>query len=169
MAVSPGPKQRQAEVAETFLRAQAGDQLPLRIEPHAMLAEILGGHLAAEAEDARRLAIAVVLRVSGGLGQLFDHQVLRRIGRIAHAQVDHVVARTAFFVLQPVELGEQIGGQAADALGHFDRKRPALRNRFDGLFDFGTHRSDPEERCGYVFNISRNGDLGKVEWRGCRA
>ena len=73
------PHQGQAHVAESLLRSQARDQFPLRIEPHAILLEVLGGHLAAQAQNALRLGIAVVLRVPGGLGQLLDHQVLRRI------------------------------------------------------------------------------------------
>ena len=38
MAVSPGPDQRQAHVAEALLRPEAGDQFALRIEPHAVAA-----------------------------------------------------------------------------------------------------------------------------------
>ena len=41
IAVSPGPNQRQAHVAEAFLGAQADDRLGLGIEPHAVLLEIL--------------------------------------------------------------------------------------------------------------------------------
>ena len=69
------------------------------------------------------LAVAVVLRVAGGLGQLFDDQVLRRIAGVAHAQVDHVVAGPALLVHQLVDLGEQVGRQPLDPLGHFDRER----------------------------------------------
>ncbi len=98
------PHQRQAHVAEPLLRSQAGDHLALRIEPDAVLLEVLGGHLAPQAEDALGGRIAVVLRVAGGLGQLLDHQVLRRVAGIAHPQVDHVGARPALLVHQLVDL-----------------------------------------------------------------
>jgi len=81
----------------------------------------------------------VVFGVAGRLGQLFDHQFLRRIGGIAHPQIDHIVACAAFFILQTIKLGKQIGGEPANTFGDFDGKRPALGNRFDGFFGFRTH------------------------------
>ena len=54
----------------------------------------------------------------------------RRIGRVAHAQVDHVVAGPPLLKLQRVDAGEQIGGQPLDAFGDFDLKRLAVVGRF---------------------------------------
>ncbi len=142
-------------MAESFLRPQADDQLPLRVEPHPVLLEVLAGHLAAEAQNALRLAVAVVLRVAGGLGQLLDHQVLGRVGGVAHAQVDHVVAGPPLLVLQAVDLGEQVGGQPPHPLGHLDRERPALRDGFDRLLRFIAHGWNPHSR------IPRFGPAGK--------
>ena len=124
-----GAHQGQAEVAEAFLRPQADDHFPLRVQADAVGLEILGGHFPPQAEDAHGLAVAVIFGVAGGLGQLFDDQVLGRIGGVAHAQVDHVVAGAAFFVHQAIDLGEQIGGQPPDAFRHLDRERPILRDR----------------------------------------
>ena len=49
---------------------------------------------------------------------------------IAHAQVDHVGAGPALLVHQLVDLGEQVRRQPANPLGHLDRKRPVLGDRF---------------------------------------
>ena len=91
-----------------------------------MLAKILAGHFPPQAENAGRLAIAVVFWVPGRLGQFFDHQVLWGVRWIAHPQIDHIVAGPPFFILQPIELGEQIGGQTPHPFRHFDGKGPAL-------------------------------------------
>ena len=128
--MSPGPDQRQTHMAEPLFRSEAGNHLPLRIEPDAVLLEVLGGRLAPQAEDALGGRIAVVLRVAGGLGQLLDDQVLRRIAGVAHAQVDHVGARPTLLVHQLVDLGKQVRRQPPHPLGHLDRKRPVLDDRF---------------------------------------
>ena len=78
-------------------------------------------------------AVAVVLRVAGGLGQLLDDHVLRRVAGIAHPQVDHVVARAALFVHQLVDLCEQIRRQPANAIRHFNREGLVLDDRFSVL------------------------------------
>ena len=124
------PHQRQAHVAEALFRAEAGDHFALRIEPDAVLLEVLRRHLAPQAENALGGRVAVVFRVAGGLGQLLDDQVLRRIAGIAHAQVDHVAAGPALLVHQLVDFGEQIRRQPPHPLGHFNRKRRVLGNRF---------------------------------------
>ena len=131
------PDQRQAEVAEPFFRAEADSDFPLRIEPDAVLLEILRGHFAPQPEDALGGGVAVAFRVAGGLGQLFDDQILRRIGGIAHAKVDHIAARPAFFVHQLVDFGEQIRRQSPHPLGHFNRKRLILDDRFSVRSEFG--------------------------------
>ncbi len=46
------PHQRQAHVAEALLRAEADDHLVVGVEPHAVLLEVLAGHLAAQIGDA---------------------------------------------------------------------------------------------------------------------
>ncbi len=125
-----GAHQGQAHVAEPLLGAEADDHLPLGIEPDAVLLEILGGHLAAEIQQAQRLGVSVVLGVAGGLGQLVNDQILRRVGRVAHPQVDHVVAGPPLLVHQPVDPGEEVGRQARDPVGHLDREGPVLVDRF---------------------------------------
>ncbi len=64
------------------------------------------GDFAAQVRDAVRFAVAVVARVAGGLGQFVDDKVFGRIRRIAHAEVDHVVAGTALVVEQRVDAAE---------------------------------------------------------------
>ena len=97
------------------------------IEPHAEFALSTCWPLrAADWHDAQRLAIAVVARVAGGLGQLFDDQFLGRIRGIAHAQVDHVVAGPPLLVLERVDPGEQVWRQPLDPVGHLDLERRGL-------------------------------------------
>ena len=67
--------QCQAKVAEPFLGTETGKHFPLGIEVYAVVFEVLGCHFPPQAENAHGLAVAVVFWVSGGLGQLFDHQV----------------------------------------------------------------------------------------------
>ena len=70
------PHHRQAHVAEAFLRAEADDHFLVGVEPHAELLEVLRRHFAAQVGDAVRLAVAVVARVAGRLGQLLDDELL---------------------------------------------------------------------------------------------
>ena len=89
------PEQGQAHVAEPLLRADRGDDLVVGVEAHAEPLLVLRGDLAAEVVDARRDAVAVVLRVARRLAELVDDPGLGRVGRVAHAQVDDVDARRA--------------------------------------------------------------------------
>ena len=126
MAVSPGPEQGQAHVAEDFLGAEAGQDLGVGIELHVVAACVAQGHLAAQVVQAVAHRVAMVALVAGGLAELVDHQRLGHVGRIAHAQVDDVDARAAFAVFQLVDLAEQVRRQALDAVGHVDLKRSRI-------------------------------------------
>ena len=170
MAVSPGPDQRQTHVAESLFRPEAGDHLPLRIEPDAVLLEILGGRFAPQAEDALGGRIAVVLRVAGGLGQFLDHHVLRRVAGVAHAQVDHVGAGPTLLVHQLIDFGEQVRRQPANPLGHLDGKRPVLGDRFVFGRDFAQRRSGIEMETDSWLRHRRRGCISRrnrpatIEW-----
>jgi hypothetical protein len=104
-------------VAEALFRAETRNDFFVRIEMHAESLEILGTHFAAQTRDAVRFAVAVVARIAGGLGQLVDDKVLGRIGRIAHAKIDDVVAGSPLVVEEGIDAAEQIRRQAGDALG----------------------------------------------------
>jgi hypothetical protein len=117
IAVSPRPHRRQAHVAEAFLRADRDDHLALGIEPHAELLEILGGDLAAKVQNAVRLAVAVIVRIAGGLHQLLDDDVLRRLAGVSHTEVDHVLPPLPLLVQKGVHPRQHILRQAVDPLG----------------------------------------------------
>ncbi len=84
----------------------------------------LRGDLAAEVRDAVRFAIAVVARIASGFGEFFDDEFFGRIRRVAHAQVDYVVAGAAFLLEQAVDAAKQVRRQARDALGDLDWEGP---------------------------------------------
>jgi len=76
----------------------------------------------------------VVFRVASRFGQLFDHDILRRIGRIAHAKVDHVLARSPFVVQKFVDPREQVQRQPVYALGYLDFERLILGAGIVGIW-----------------------------------
>ena len=59
-------------------------------------------------------------RVARHLGQLLDHMRGRRPVRIAHAEIDDVLAARPRRRLHRIDLGEDVGRQAADLveIGH---------------------------------------------------
>ena len=123
IAVSPGPiiarhmwLKPSFEPRQTMTSSSGSSRTPNRLKYFAR-------HFAAEVGDAVRLAVAVVARVAGRLGQLLDDEVLGRIGRVAHAEVDHVVAGAPLVVEQRVDAAEQVRRQPRDALGHLNLER----------------------------------------------
>src|SRR5438477_12989839 len=77
------PDQRQTEVAKPLLGAERDHDLAFRVEMHAPFFEIAAGDFATEIENSQRWAVTVVLRVACSIGKFFDHNVGRRVGRIA--------------------------------------------------------------------------------------
>ena len=106
-----------------------GDDLVVGVEVDAEPLLVLRGDLAAEVVDARGDAVAVVPRVARGLAELVDDPRLGRVGRVAHAQVDHVDAGPPLAVFQLVDLAEQVRRQVLHARGDGDRVRLGLRGR----------------------------------------
>ena len=109
------------QVRETLLAAQGRDDLRLRIQLHVEPALVVGGQRAAQPGDALADAVAVAARVLHRLDHLGDDVRRGRLIRIAHAQIDDVVAGGPRLRLGVVHLGEHVGRQAADAvefLGH---------------------------------------------------
>ncbi len=60
----------------------------------------------------------MIARIPRGFGQLFNHQIFRRIAGVAHPQVDHVIPRAPLFAQQSVDFAEQIRRQPPDPGGH---------------------------------------------------
>src|SRR5205823_2205107 len=96
------------------------------VEPHAELLEVFGGDLAAEIQDAVGLAIAVVVAVASGLGQLFDHQLVRRLAGIAHAQIDNVLPFLPLLMQEGVDARQDVLREAVDPLGKLNAERLEL-------------------------------------------
>ena len=114
-AVSPGPSRARHmwlnPSFEPIVATTSWSGSRLDAEPRL----VLGGDLAAEVVDAGGHAVAVVPRVAGGLAELVDDPGLGRVGRVAHAQVDHVDPGAALAILQLVDLAEQVRRQPPDA------------------------------------------------------
>ena len=107
---------RLRQVGQPFLRAQRHADLGLGVEAHAEAAGVVGRPGAAQAGDAARGRVAVGLRVARRLDQLVDDVGRRRQVRVAHAEVDDVATGGARLRLQLVDLGEDVGRQAPDAV-----------------------------------------------------
>ena len=85
MAVSPGPNSARQRWLKPSFDPRQTMIVVARVEPDAITVfEVFSGHLAAQAQDAARIAVAMVFGIAGGLGQLFDDQILRWVGRVAH-------------------------------------------------------------------------------------
>ena len=114
---------RHGEVGEALLGAEGGDDLGLGVELHPEAAGVVAGLGAAEAGDALGGGIAVGAGAAHGLHKLFDDVGGRVHVGVAHAEVDDVHALGAVAGLEPVHLGEDVGGQALDAVEFFGHGR----------------------------------------------
>ena len=118
-----GGGDRHGEVGEALLGAEGGDHLGLGVELHAEAAGVVAGLGAAEAGDALGGRIAVGARAAHGFHKLFNDMGGRVHVGVAHAEVDDVHALGAVAGLEPVHLGEDVGGQALDAVELFGHGR----------------------------------------------
>ena len=111
-----GRGDRLREVGETFLRAQGDDHLLVGIERDVEAALVVSRLGLAQAGNALGRRIAVGRGLGRDFGELVDDVLRRRAVGIAHAEVDDVLAAGARRRLHRVDLGEDIGRQAADAV-----------------------------------------------------
>ena len=94
----PEPARRKLETgygidsAEAFFAGAITNPAGMALAIDAEPARIVGGISPAQAGDAARAGIAVHPRVLQRLRQLVDHMGGRRRVRVAHAEVDHVLA-----------------------------------------------------------------------------
>ncbi len=105
---------------KAFLGPDAGNDFAVGIQPGSVPFPVTLGDLLAQVLDPVGHGVAVVPGVLEGLGHLLLNERVRRIGRIAHPQIDDIDARHPLLVLQLVDLAEQIGRQSFDAIGHRD-------------------------------------------------
>ena len=114
---------RLGKVGETLLRAQRDDDLALGVELDIEAPRVIGGIGAAQPGNPPRCRIAVRLRVLHRLDQLGDDVRRRRAVGIAHPEIDDVAPLAAGLRLQRVDLGEDVGRQALDAVELFRHAR----------------------------------------------
>ncbi len=107
-------------VGEALLGPQRCDDLGVGVELHAEAALVIMRLGPTQAPDALGGRIAVGARLASGLDQLLDDMLGRRQVRIAHAEIDDVDALGALGGLDLVDLFEDVGRQALDAvkIGH---------------------------------------------------
>ena len=118
-----GGGDRHGEVGEALLGAEGGDDLGLGVELHPEAAGVVAGLGAAEAGDALGGRIAVGAGAAHGFHKLFNDVGGRVHVRVAHAEVDDVHPLGAVAGLEPVHLGEDVGGKALDAVEFFGHGR----------------------------------------------
>ena len=109
-----GRGDRLGEIGETFLRAQGDDHLAFRIERNPEAALIIAGLGFPKPGYSLRGGITMRARIAGDLGQLLDHMRRRGAIRIAHAEIDNVLAARPGGRLHRIHFGEDIRRQAAD-------------------------------------------------------
>ncbi len=121
-------------VGEAFLGAQGRHDLRLRIELHAEAALVILGLGPAQAADAFGGGIAVGAWIAHRLHQFLDNMLRRRHVRIAHAEIDDVLAAGTRAGLQLVDLLEDIRRQPLNSMKVVvhGRSSPPDRTRFQG-------------------------------------
>ena len=107
---------RQRQVRHAFLGADGGDDLRIRVELDRVAIPVPLGHGHPQAIDPARGRVAVVLGVLGRLDELVDDVLGRRHVRVAHAEIDDVLAPGARLGLEIVDDREDVGREALDAI-----------------------------------------------------
>ena len=111
---SPGLEIADARLASPSFEPSVTTDLRLRIDGNAESALVIAGERAPQALDPARFGIAVGARILHRLGQLVDDVRRRREVRVAHAEVDDVLADGAGAGLHGVDLGEDVRRQPPD-------------------------------------------------------
>ena len=106
----------QHQVGEPFLRADRGDGLGLGVQLDAEALPVPAGDGDPEPADAARGRVAVVPRVLRGLDELVDDVPGRRAIRVAHAEVDDVLAPGPRLDLEVGDRGQDVGRQPLDPI-----------------------------------------------------
>ncbi len=114
---------RSGEAGEAFLRSHGDDDFRLGVEIDAEAASVIIGLCPAEARNTLGLRIAMRARLLRHFHQLVDDMSGGREIRVAHAEVDNVLASRARRCPHRIHFGDDIGRQSLDAVelfGHFD-------------------------------------------------
>jgi hypothetical protein len=108
-------ERREHQVREPFLGADRDDRFLVHVEVHVPAALVPLRDGAAQARNALRDRIAVRILALGHFHELVDDVPRRRAVRVAHREVDDVLAGTARRHLQLVRDVEDVRGQPLDA------------------------------------------------------
>jgi hypothetical protein len=104
------------QVSQSFLGTQRDDGFGLGIDVDAETAPVIPGDGLAQAWNATRVGIAVGARIAHRFTQFIDDMGRRRTVRIAHAEVDDVLAGGPGAGFHGVDLGKHIGRQTPDTV-----------------------------------------------------
>ncbi len=120
---------REHQVADALLRPDGDDRLGFGIERNVVAPAVPVGDGEAELVQSARHRVPVVARLVDGAVQMREDLGRRRLIRVAHAHVDHVLARAPRGVLQLDDLGQHVRRQARNAeeltrRGHVGFPRP---------------------------------------------
>jgi hypothetical protein len=111
-----GGSDRLCKIGEAFLAAQRDDDFAVGIERDVETALVICCLSLAQSGNAPRGRIAMSGRLCSDFGKLGDDVGRRRAVGVAHAKIDDVLAPAARGGLHRIDLREDIGRQAADAV-----------------------------------------------------
>src|SRR5262245_16031951 len=100
--------QRHHQVREALFRADGRDRLGLGIDFDAVATRVPSRDFDAQIGNASRGRISVISRIARGLDQFVDYRIGRGQIRIAHAQIDNVLAAVARLHFQMIDEGKNI-------------------------------------------------------------
>src|SRR5262245_59329201 len=110
---------RLCHIGESFFRAQRGDDLGFRIELYAETTRVVGRLRAPQSRNPARGRITVRAGLPERIFELLDDVRRRRQVGIPHPEVDDVTAGVARCRLGAIDLLEDVGRQAPNAVKFF--------------------------------------------------
>ena len=122
---------RLREIGEPLFRSERDDNLALGVELDPEAARVIAGAGAAQPRNATRYGISVRPRILHRFDEFGDDMGRGRSVGITHTEIDDVASRGARRRLQRIDLAEDIGGEALDAIELFGH---GSRPQVSGLF-----------------------------------
>lgn len=122
-----GIEDGQAEMREGILGTDGHDDVLPGVQEDVELTGVMPGEGLLERQDAAGRGVAVILHFAQRRMHGLDDGGEGRVGGIAHAEINHIHAAGAQFVVQDVQAGEDVGRQMFDAPGRGERQIGAVR------------------------------------------